>query len=66
MTDATQEPLQHRSRWYTRTTHRLGTSQVDDLWTTIAILLLLSALPTVVSVRDARPTADRAPPLIFA
>ena len=45
--------------------HRLGASQVDNLWATIAVLLLLSALPAVVSVRDAWPTTDRAPPLIL-
>lgn len=45
--------------------HRLGASQVDNLRTTIAVLLLLSALSAVVSVRDAWPTADRAPPLIL-
>lgn len=51
------------SKHHHTSAHRLGASQVDDFRATVAVLLLLSALPAVVGVRDARPTADRTPPL---
>lgn len=42
---------------------RLGAPQVDDLGTPVSVLLLLRALAAVVCVRDARASADGAPPL---
>lgn len=39
-------------------------SQVDDLGAAVSVLLLLRALAAVVRVRNARASADGAPPLI--
>lgn len=42
---------------------RLCTAEVDNLWTSVPVLLLLNAFPTVVRVRHSHTTTHDAPSL---